>query len=93
MDPADLQVGDTLTDPTCRGQGLATVALERITRELARPGRRIWYVVETGNVASIRVAEKAGFARVATGYRTKRFGLRLLGSYVTMPPLPGSSGA
>lgn len=77
----DLQVGDTWTHTAHRGKGLALIALEEIVRLCNKPGRRFWYVVEEENVASIRVAEKAGFSKVGQGVRIKRLGLSLLGAY------------
>jgi RimJ/RimL family protein N-acetyltransferase len=82
MTKDDLQVGDTWTAPEHRGQGLATCALQSIVRQYASTGRRLWYLVESDNLASIRVVEKAGFVRYAEGYRVSRWGLRVLGAYV-----------
>jgi RimJ/RimL family protein N-acetyltransferase len=78
----DLQVGDTLTVPEQRGKGLAVFALQAILSSDDFAGRSYWYVVERDNVASIRAAEKAGFQFAGKGTRTKRLGLRALGSYV-----------
>jgi RimJ/RimL family protein N-acetyltransferase len=82
MGDDDLQVGDTWTDDAHRGKGLATFALGQILRSETRKDRVYWYVVESGNLPSIRVVERAGFSRVATGIRTVRLGVRLLGSYI-----------
>ena len=82
MSAADLQVGDTWTSPSERGKGLATSALGAIVECHAAVGRNLWYVAEEQNVASIRVAEKAGFARAGYGHRTTRFGFRIFGEYV-----------
>jgi RimJ/RimL family protein N-acetyltransferase len=78
----DFQIGDTWTDPEYRGKGLALFAVREIVRMLAKPGRRIWYVVESRNYPSIRVVEKAGFDLVAEGLHLLPFGLTLAGSYV-----------
>ena len=78
----DFQIGDTWTDPEYRGKGLALFAVRKIVRMLAKPGRRIWYVVESRNYPSIRVVEKAGFELVAEGLHLLPFGLTLAGSYV-----------
>jgi RimJ/RimL family protein N-acetyltransferase len=85
MTKEDLQIGDVWTDPDHRSHGLASFALQELVRAKAGQGRRIWYVVEPGNAASIRTVEKAGFTLVGQGARTKRFGLSLLGQFVMAP--------
>jgi RimJ/RimL family protein N-acetyltransferase len=89
----DFQIGDTWTDPEYRGKGLALFAVREIVRILAKPGRRIWYVVESRNHPSIRVVEKAGFDMIAEGLHLMPFGLTLAGSYVpqTQRPRPAWS--
>lgn len=80
MRSADLQVGDTWTDPEHRGRGLATLALTGILHRHST-GRRIWYIVEGSNAASIRVVEKAGFTYAGAGCRMPRFGLSVFAAY------------
>ena len=81
MKKEDIQVGDTWTDPTLRGRGLATIALEKIVRAPRYRNRTCWYVVGADNTASIRAVEKAGFMLTGRGTRTRRFGLGLLGQF------------
>jgi len=81
MSAEDLQIGDTWTEPDHRGKGIASWAINEIVRLKQQPGRRFWYVVENNNLPSIRAIEKAGFVRVGSGMRTKRLGLKLLGSF------------
>ena len=81
----DLQIGNTWTDPSHRGRGLAGFALEKILVLKRKPGRYFWYVVEAINRPSIRVVERAGFELAAEGSWQKPFGIKLFGSYV-----PGS---
>lgn len=81
MGEKDLQIGDVWTHPDHRRRGLATYSLKEIVERLRVEGRRFWYVVDAGNTASIRVAEKAGFIRCGEGLRTKRFGLNLFGAF------------
>jgi RimJ/RimL family protein N-acetyltransferase len=81
MDKSDLQIGDVWTSSEHRGRGLATYALRKVVEENILPGRKFWYVAEEGNLGSIKVAEKAGFTKCGVGFRTKRLGLSLLGSY------------
>ena len=78
----DLQIGDTWTDPAYRGRGIATLAIREVLIRMARPGRAFWYVVESENVASVRVIERAGFTQLGKSVRTSRLGLRLLGAFV-----------
>jgi RimJ/RimL family protein N-acetyltransferase len=82
MAAADLQVGDTWTDPAERGKGLATIALESIIGTPSSRECTCWYVVEPDNLASIRVVEKAGFTLAGNGHRTRRFGLGILGKFL-----------
>lgn len=82
MKKDDLQIGDTWTHPKYRNRGLAAFTLQKIVETFDRPGRTFWYVVEQENSASVRVAEKAGFLLLGKGDRTKRLGIRLLGSFV-----------
>jgi RimJ/RimL family protein N-acetyltransferase len=79
MGERDLQVGDVWTAPTYRGRGTAVRALKEVLRRF--PDRTVWYVCEESNVASIRVAERAGLRIAGFGTRTKRFGLRALGQF------------
>ncbi|HPM83809.1 MAG TPA: GNAT family protein [Candidatus Anammoximicrobium sp.] len=81
MEADDLQVGDTWTLPEYRGQGLARQALRETIRRLGRPDRRFWYLTESNNLPSIRVAQQVGFRLVGEGRRTHRCGLRILGSF------------
>ncbi len=83
MAAADIQVGDTWTDPTERGKGLATSALAAVISQVAPAHERtIWYVVEAHNRSSIRVAEKAGFCQVGCGSRTRRWSSEILGAFL-----------
>ncbi|HKD66101.1 MAG TPA: GNAT family N-acetyltransferase [Candidatus Binataceae bacterium] len=68
----DLQVGDTWTEPSYRGRGLAKFGLRALLVQTAKPGRRIWYVVQDINRASVKVAEDCGFQLAGTGGRIKR---------------------
>ena len=89
MGPADVQIGDTWTDPSARGRGYATAAIGvALTLPVRRDGHA-WYVVDENNRASIRAVEKAGFALFGRGARLPRFGLRALGYYaITEPCIP-----
>jgi RimJ/RimL family protein N-acetyltransferase len=57
----DLQIGNTWTDPSHRGKGLAIFSLEKILVLKRKPARYFWYVVEAINRPSIRVVQRAGF--------------------------------
>jgi RimJ/RimL family protein N-acetyltransferase len=86
MGPADLQIGNTYTEPTERGRGLAMFAIGEIVQRFAEPGRRFWYLVDARNAASVRAVERAGFSRVGVGCKEARFGVRLLGRYSMSGP-------
>lgn len=81
MSAVDLQIGDTWTCESCRGQGLAAYGLAEAIRQFRASARDFWYLCDESNQASLRVAEKVGFRRIGHGFRTKRFGLRFLGSF------------
>lgn len=81
MEAGDLQIGDTWTSPDYRGRGLAKYALRETVRLLGRPDRSFWYLTESDNTPSIRVAEQVGFRLAGEGRRTHRYGLRILGSF------------
>lgn len=85
MATADLQIGDTWTDPAYRGQGLATRAITEVVSRLAVPGRAFWYVTERDNLPSVRAAERAGFALAGVADRTAPFNVRALGAFVLRP--------
>jgi RimJ/RimL family protein N-acetyltransferase len=78
----DLQIGDTWTEFSHRGRGIALFALLEIIRINRKPGRTFWYVVNELNAPSIRVVEKAAFSLVEKGTFVVPFGIKLLGSYV-----------
>jgi RimJ/RimL family protein N-acetyltransferase len=78
----DLQIGDTWTREDHRGKGIAPFAIQQVLQLLGQPGRRFWYVTAETNLPSIRAAEKGGFILAGKGRRTKRFGVRAIGSFV-----------
>ncbi len=77
----DFQIGDTWTDPAYRGKGLASAGLARAVALLTRPHRRLWYVVESINEPSIRVAEKGHFTLAAEGGILEPWGLGFARAY------------
>ena len=77
----DLQIGNTWTEPSYRGRGLAFFALVQVIEEMEEIGRDFWYVVDRENLPSISVAEKAGFKCMATGDWIKPWGIKSLGVY------------
>ncbi|MDQ6706496.1 MAG: GNAT family N-acetyltransferase [Acidobacteriota bacterium] len=93
MTAQDLQIGDTWTSDEHRGKGLASYALRQIVRMETRMGRKLWFVAEEQNARSLHVAESAGFRKAGVGVRTKRFGIRLLGSYIVEELFPEPLGA
>jgi RimJ/RimL family protein N-acetyltransferase len=84
----DFQIGDTWTHPEHRGKGLALSALRSLVAMLAKPRRRLWYVVATANHPSRRVAEKAQFRLVAEGTWIVPLRIKLAGTYVINREFP-----
>lgn len=86
MDQMDLQVGNIFTEPEFRRHGLAMAALQRIREKF--PGRRLWFFADLHNVASLKLAEAAGFtvAGSTTVSRFMGFGYR----YGALSPLPAN---
>ncbi|HEU4962036.1 MAG TPA: GNAT family protein [Sphingomonas sp.] len=81
MADGDLQIGDVWTAPDARGRGFAWAAIGEALRAGAG-ARRLWYVVDAANVASVHLIERAGFARVGIGRRTRPLGIALAGRFV-----------
>lgn len=79
MQDGDLQVSSVWTSPEYRGRRLATEMLLTICGDLGRT-HDLWYTSRAENVASLRVAENAGFRFVHTARRRRRLHSRVLGS-------------
>jgi RimJ/RimL family protein N-acetyltransferase len=77
----DLQLGDLWTSPAARGQGLARAAIGEVHRRFADGTGHFWYVVESDNGASIRLAETCGYRLAGIGRRTRPLGLRTIGRF------------
>jgi RimJ/RimL family protein N-acetyltransferase len=87
MNAADMQVGDTWTHPRHRGRGLARFALSRLLHRLARPGRKIWYVVDRDNTASINVAKSCGMSLAGEGRITQPRFFHFLHAFEIIRPI------
>ena len=81
MKKNDLQVGDTWTSPSERGNGLATWALITTLLHFSSSGLVVWYLCDISNQASSSVAFKAGMKLVGRGVRTKSFFFNLFGQF------------
>ena len=82
----DLQIGAVWTDPASRGRGLAKAGVRLIGERWAGRYRRLWYIVEDDNIASIRVIEACGFRLLGAGERQALLGVGLLGRYQLLRP-------
>lgn len=85
MGDDDLQIGDVWTAPDARGQGLARAALAAV-QAMTGEDERLWYLADARNLASIALAEAAGYRLVGEGRRTRPLGLAALGRFTLDPP-------
>jgi len=81
MSSEDLQIGDVWTAHSWRGQGMAQAAIAEAERLTAASAKRLWYVTNGANEASVRLAESSGFTLVGTGVRTAPLGIRAAGRF------------
>jgi ribosomal protein S18 acetylase RimI-like enzyme len=72
----DVQFTYVLTNPKYRGKGLAKKTIQHMISELSSSVDTFWYVTDTENKASIKVAEKLGFE--FAGYAERSGILRIL---------------
>jgi RimJ/RimL family protein N-acetyltransferase len=82
MDAEDLQIGSVWSSPEARRKQLARIAIGEVHRRFGNAAARFWYVADAANSASAALALSCGYQHVATGRRTRRLGMRLLGQYV-----------
>lgn len=69
MNRNDVQFTYVMTRPEFKGQGMAGKLIHKVI-ELSEPEvANFWYVTDTDNTASIKVAEKMGFERVGKADR------------------------
>lgn len=67
----DLQITYVVTNPKYRGHGYAAELIDQALFALRTKKRNIWYITDTSNLPSIRLAEKVGFQQYATAKRSK----------------------
>lgn len=79
MQAGDLQISSVWTDPSHRGKRLATGVLTAVCDDLGST-RDLWYTSRAENVASLKVAENAGFHLAHTAKRRRRLNSRVFGS-------------
>ena len=80
MGKDDLQVGDIWTDPSYRRKGLSTFSILQIVKKY-KGERKLWYLVEKSNLASVKLIEKLDFIYKNNGRKFARFGMNLLGEF------------
>lgn len=71
MSDNDVQFTYVMTDSNYKGQGLAGVLINQAMKNLSKKADSFWYVTDTKNKASMRVAEKLGFKNIGSAQRTK----------------------
>tara|TARA_B100001094_G_C18126595_1_gene769847 strand:+ start:796 stop:1335 length:540 start_codon:yes stop_codon:yes gene_type:complete len=80
MNKRDIQVGYIFSDINFRGQGLAKWTLKNIIND--NLSKKIWYVTEEENQASIKLAKSCGFNLYGYGERTVPLGISLFGRFI-----------
>lgn len=85
MQNDEVQVGDTWTDPTYRGQGIATQALQYLTTELALRAQVIWYITHQDNYPSQKVAHKNEYRLYGLGEKRRGIFLSKYFIYLNVP--------
>lgn len=80
MNKNDVQLIYVITEKNYQGKGLATKMLDFAKSWLVQGSFSgdIWYVTDTSNLASQRLAEKSGFRLVGKGEKVKGFFLQKL---------------
>ena len=87
MNPSDVQAGDIWTHPQHRGRGLARNALAEVLYDWRHTARRVWFVTNETNLASVRLAERVGLVRAGIAlHRDPWLGPRGLGRYELISP-------
>jgi len=76
----DLQIGDIWTAESERRKGLSVVVLNHILNE--NKNRTIWFLCESGNSASVRLARSVGMEFFGLGQRTTPLGIGVFGRFV-----------
>ena len=66
MNDGDVQFTYVVTHSSARREGWAELLLHEGIRRVQKDGRQIWYVTDSNNVASQRLAEKTGFELIGT---------------------------
>ena len=74
MANSDVQLTYVITHPEYRGKGLAKQIIKHALKHLkSKKVKRVWYVTEQENTASIKLCESMGFRLVGTGIRKHFF--------------------
>jgi hypothetical protein len=76
----DLQIGYIWTAESERRQGLSAVVLNHILND--HPNRTFWFLCESGNSSSARLARSVGMEFFGVGRRTSPFGIGFFGQFV-----------
>jgi|GEM_PF-714632 len=71
MQPGDLEIGPYWTDPEYRGRGITPHSVGII--KASHPGTSLYILMRRDNGASMRVAEKNAFLKIAECVRKKRW--------------------
>ena len=78
MKENDLEIGMIFTESEYRRKGLASYTMRKILKSHEGPDRTIWFITDTGNLASRKLAESVGFSKYSKASRSRVF---LLGRY------------
>lgn len=75
MGDNDVQFTYVMTHPDYRGQGLASNMINDMILNLSERVDEFWYVTDTDNISSMRVAEKIGFDMYSEAEKSNILGI------------------
>jgi RimJ/RimL family protein N-acetyltransferase len=79
MARCDLQFGNIWTSDNYKNQGIASYSLEHLLQLYC--DKKVWFLCNVNNEASIKLALRSGFELVGRGYKNSRF-INIFSKYI-----------